>query len=192
MPSCFYRPQRSCDKVMFSDVSVILSADAPRTDTPWTDTPWTDTPWTDTPWADTPVQTPPGQTLPQQTAKAADGTHPTGMPSCSFFLSVVLQGYYSNTVLTWTGSRCWSHDHVGHDHAPGPNAKGIIISSAIHKAADSLVTGCSLQNGKNCHWQKWPSDTIPLFMFRGFLGIVPVKSYNGRELWGRRFCEYRC
>ena len=36
-------------------------------------------------------------------------------------------------------------------------------SSAIHKAAGSLVTGRSLQNGKICCWQERPSDTVLLF-----------------------------
>ena len=36
--------------------------------------------------------------------------------------------------------------------------------SAIHKAAGSFVTGHSLHNGKKCHWQEQPSETIPLFM----------------------------
>ena len=59
-----YHPQRSCGKVMFLHLSVILI-----TYTPWADTPWVDTPWTDTP---------------PEMATAADSTHPTGMHSCAF------------------------------------------------------------------------------------------------------------
>ena len=54
----FYRPQRSCGKVMFSKASVILFTGGYLADTF------------------------PGQTPLQQTATASDGTHPTGMHSC--------------------------------------------------------------------------------------------------------------
>ena len=37
------------------------------------------------------------------------------------------------------------------------------IHSTVHKAAGSLVTGRSLQNGKNCCQQERPSETVPLF-----------------------------
>ena len=57
MFSC-YRPQRSCGKVMFLHLSVILFTGGGV-------------------W-----QTPPRPL--QQTATAADGTHPTGMHSCLF------------------------------------------------------------------------------------------------------------
>ena len=57
----------------------------PRADTPWADPPPEQIPpWADTPWADTPRQTPPWADPPVwQTATAADGTHSTGMHSCS-------------------------------------------------------------------------------------------------------------
>ena len=68
--TCYYRPQRSCGKVMFSQVSVILSTggwgvwEPPPGQTPHlpgqTPQPPRQTPhWEDTPWADTPGQTPP-------------------------------------------------------------------------------------------------------------------------------------
>ena len=59
----FYHPHRSCGKVMFLHLSVILSRGGVCLSACW--------------------DTPPGQTPPpQQTATAADGTHPTGMHSC--------------------------------------------------------------------------------------------------------------
>ena len=94
----FYRPQRSCGKVMFLHLSVILFTGGGV--------------WYDTPWADTPGKTPPGQTHPpcrhpscrippgrhplathssgrhplgrhpHEMATAADSMHPTGMHSC--------------------------------------------------------------------------------------------------------------
>ena len=74
-----YRPQRSCGKVMFLHLSVILSTGGcvypskhlgrlTPGQTPQVDTPRADTPQTDT--------------HPQQMATVADGTHPTGMHSC--------------------------------------------------------------------------------------------------------------
>ena len=70
----FYRPQRSCGKVMFSQESVI--SDIPRADTPRQTLPPADTPL----GKHTPLGRHP---LPhQQTATAADGTHPAGMHSC--------------------------------------------------------------------------------------------------------------
>ena len=91
-----YRPQRSCGKVMFLHLSVILFMEGCLVDTPLGRHPPTmqtppsaDTPHPqDTPlWADTPS----GQTPlldrhrhpPPETATAADGKHPTGMHSCS-------------------------------------------------------------------------------------------------------------
>ena len=67
----FYRPQRSCGKVMFLHLSVILSTGGCLADTP----PGRHPPRADTlpPRADTP---------PPETATAGDGTHPTGMHSC--------------------------------------------------------------------------------------------------------------
>ena len=75
MISHFYRPQGSCGKVMFSQVSVILFMRGgvvvwqtlpldKHPPPPWQTPPHGQTP----PWADPPT--------------AADGTHPTGMPSC--------------------------------------------------------------------------------------------------------------
>ena len=73
--SHFYRPQHSCGKVMFSQVSVILFT-----------------------WGVGVVwQIPPGQTPPlREMATATDGTHPTGMHS---FLS------YKNYVDTERGQK---------------------------------------------------------------------------------------
>ena len=66
-----YSPQRSCDKVIFSQASVILSTEG-EVSAP----------------AHAGIHTPPlgrhtpGQTSPPPVATAADGTHPTGMHSC--------------------------------------------------------------------------------------------------------------
>ena len=85
-----YRPQRSCGKVIFSQVSVSHPVDRgcvypsmhwgrhpPRRHLPRQ----TPRPGQTSPWADT---------LLEQTATAADGAHPTGMHSCSFILFVYL------------------------------------------------------------------------------------------------------
>ena len=80
-----YRPQRSCGKVMFLHLSVILFTGGMCGQTPNGQTPS---------WADTPGQTPPldrhppqadtplGRHPPKEMATAADGMHPTGMHSC--------------------------------------------------------------------------------------------------------------
>ena len=47
--------------------------------------PGADTPWEQTPWSRHP---PREQTPPRDTATAADGTHPTGIHSCSLFLFI--------------------------------------------------------------------------------------------------------
>ena len=104
----YYRPQQSCGKVIFSQVSVSHSVHMGcLPDTPH--------PGQTPPWANPPGQTPPGQTPPRQTphfpvhagihtpsaqwmlgytplpaATAADGTHPSGMHSCFTF------NYYSS------------------------------------------------------------------------------------------------
>ena len=82
----YYRPQRSCGKVMFLHLSVILSTGGGVSasvhagiHTP----PWQTPSWADTPQADnthTPGQTSPRQTTPP-TVTAADATHPTGIHS---------------------------------------------------------------------------------------------------------------
>ena len=60
----FYRPQQSCGKVMFLNMSVILFT------------------WGVYASVHAGIH-PPGRHLsPEQTATAADGTHPTGMHSC--------------------------------------------------------------------------------------------------------------
>ena len=77
----YYRPQRSCGKVMFPQACVKNSVHGGRGVSqhalgqmpPLPSACWERL----TPWADT---LPPPQTL---TATAADGTHPTGMHSCS-------------------------------------------------------------------------------------------------------------
>ena len=74
----YYRLQRSCGKVIFSQASIILSTggvcQTPPGQTPPVQTspslPRQPSSWADTLWAGTP---------PRQTATAADGTHPTGM-----------------------------------------------------------------------------------------------------------------
>ena len=75
---------RSCGKVMFLHMSVILSTGAGEgvvCPSAYWDTP---PPRADNPnWADT--SPPIGLTPPRQTASVADGTHPTGMYSCIFF-----------------------------------------------------------------------------------------------------------
>ena len=103
----YYRPQRSCGKVISSQVSVSHSVCRGVCIPACT---WADTPWVDMPspgqtphWADTPGQIPPGQIPPGRpppltdttpgipprppgqiplVATAADGTHPTGMHFC--------------------------------------------------------------------------------------------------------------
>ena len=61
-----YRPQRSCGKVMFLHLSVILLkggvADTPRADTPW--------------------ETPPCTVHAGRYRQQVGGMHPTGMQSC--------------------------------------------------------------------------------------------------------------
>ena len=89
---CYYRPQRSCSKVMFSQASVILFIGGVSGRHP----PGADTPQADTRQADTPRQTPPRQ----QTATEADGTHPTGMHSCFYVFSQTL----TQTLMYFT---CW-------------------------------------------------------------------------------------
>ena len=84
--SIYYRPQRSCGKIMFLHLSVILFTGGP--DTPLgrnplgRQAPGRHPLGRHLPQADTPL----GR-HPQETTTAADGTHPTGMHSCS---SVVL------------------------------------------------------------------------------------------------------
>ena len=62
-------------------------------------------------------------------------------------------------------------------------------NNAIHKAAGSLVTGCSQKSRQ----QEQPPGTVTPLMTSGKeqwnSGIVPYKSWNGRELWGWRLCE---
>ena len=98
----YYRSQRSCGKVMFLHLFVILSTGGvypsmhlgrhppgetpipgrhlPGQTFPGQTPPWADTPEQTPPWADTPADPPP-----QQTATAADGTYLTGMHSYSFY-----------------------------------------------------------------------------------------------------------
>ena len=81
----FYRPQRSCDKVMFLHVSVILSTGVsgrhhPR-QTPLGRHPW-GTCTHPSPRQLTHGHTTRTDTLHPVTATVADGTHPTGMHSC--------------------------------------------------------------------------------------------------------------
>ena len=84
-----YHPQRSCGKVMFLHMSVILSTGGCLADTPWADTPdrhhWADTPPGQTPLArHPPGQTPPGQSPPRTDTPWVDtplGRHPPGQTS---------------------------------------------------------------------------------------------------------------
>ena len=117
--SCFYHPQRSCGKVMFLHLAVILFtggrgclADThlgrhlrgahtlgthPQAHTSPAHTPLAHTPG-QTPHptsADTPRQTPPAPPTPRETATAADGTHPTGMHFCFVFVFERLMTMYS-------------------------------------------------------------------------------------------------
>ena len=63
-------PQRSCGKVMFLHLSVILSTEGV----------WQILPWANAPLGRPPQrQTPPLGDIPPGTATAVDGTHPTGM-----------------------------------------------------------------------------------------------------------------
>ena len=75
--SGYYRPQRSCGKVMFLHVSVILST----VEGGGRQTPPGQLPWADSPWADSP-RTGRHHPPPTGTATAAGGTHPYGMHSC--------------------------------------------------------------------------------------------------------------
>ena len=94
----FTARKRSCGKVMFLHLSVILltgggciqACNGQRVYTPWIDTLWADTPWADILLSKHPlVQSrppPPGRHVPWQpfpeTATEAGGTHPTRMHSC--------------------------------------------------------------------------------------------------------------
>ena len=80
----YYCPERSCGKVMFLHLSVILSTRRVSTSGP-RGSPWVDTlpPRADTP----PRQTPPAQCM-LGYGQQAGGTHPTGMHSC--FLTIFL------------------------------------------------------------------------------------------------------
>ena len=69
----FYLRQRSCGKVMFLHLSVIVSTAGGCLPPPWADTPLSRDPWADTPSADTPPgrpplgRHPPGKHPPEQT-----------------------------------------------------------------------------------------------------------------------------
>ena len=79
----FYRSQRSCGKIMFTQTSVILFTGGLYPSMHWADTPWQTPPWVDTPWANPPLaDTPPlgrhclGRHPPWQTPPL--GRHPLG------------------------------------------------------------------------------------------------------------------
>ena len=99
----FTTRKRSCGKVMFLHLSVILFTGGCLPLGPWGCLPlgpgdvclWV--PGVCTPWTHMPGQTPPGHTPHRQTLPWADttpikvtieagGTHPTGMHSCVFFI----------------------------------------------------------------------------------------------------------
>ena len=95
----YYRPQRSCGKVMILHLSVILytvgGGCIPACT--WANTPPGQTPPQGRPPRKTPPQAaPPWADTPQQTATVADGTHPTGMHSC--FLKKIHIENYSNMI----------------------------------------------------------------------------------------------
>ena len=77
----FYRLQRSCGKLTFLHVSVILSTWEGAWQTPPGRHPLP-------PWTDTPPPPTPGQTHPVTTT-AVDGMHPTGIHSCISENSVI-------------------------------------------------------------------------------------------------------
>ena len=71
----YYRPKRSCGKIMFLHVSVILSTGGGVWQPPSRQTPFRADP---SPQPDTPPEM----------ATAADGTHPTGIHSCYIYFPV--------------------------------------------------------------------------------------------------------
>ena len=83
---CFHRHLSFCSQGGMWQTPPPRQTPPPQADTPsqcrhplgrypsWQTSSWVDTPWADTPWADTPLGM----------ATASDGTHPTGMHSCSF------------------------------------------------------------------------------------------------------------
>ena len=88
------------------------------------------------------------------------------LPICGYYCEIPCNHAFPNLIL--------EEHHLCFSSEVRRNKQGNVSSnlyvevsnSAIHKIAGSLVTGRSLQNGKNgkkCHWQERPSDTIPLF-----------------------------
>ena len=53
----------------------------------------------------------------------------------------------------------------------------------------SIVTSHSLQNGKNAAGRNDPQTHFSYSRLHRLSGIVPVGSWNSRELWGRRLYE---
>ena len=96
-----YRPQRSCGKVMFSQASVILfTGGVSALGCVWQTPP----PQADAPHqADTPL---PGACwgTPPLVATAADGTHPTGMHSCSSKYILHMYWYFAYISRIYSGS----------------------------------------------------------------------------------------
>ena len=98
----YYRSQQSCGKVMFLHLSVILFTGECLPQYMLGYTPPADTPWSDT----TPDRHPPlgrhipsGRPLPAVTA--ADGTHPTGMHSCSQSFNGAGTGRIGSDYVLW-------------------------------------------------------------------------------------------
>ena len=89
MYRCYYRPQRSCGKVMFLHLSVILftgGVSAPvhaGIQPSWADTAPGQTPLLSSACWDTHLPCPVHAGI--HMATAADGTHPTGMHSCACY-----------------------------------------------------------------------------------------------------------
>ena len=83
----FYRPQRSCEGYVFTPVCLSAGGGGICRSACWDTTPLP--PGAVTPRAGIPQeQAPPSRhPPPQQTATVADGTHPTGMHSCYFYIS---------------------------------------------------------------------------------------------------------
>ena len=125
----YYRPQRSCGKVMFSQASVILftgegvypsmhwGRHPPWTDTPRQTPPWIDTPLAKHPRANTPrqcmlVYTPPAQCMlgypPPPAATASDGT-------VRILLECILVWEASRLVLFPTTIRTTKHRETERD-----------------------------------------------------------------------------
>ena len=91
----------------------------------------------------------------------------------------------------WSGQEQGTHNKVSRTAWP-VECQTWKVNSAIHKAARSLqrysqsrrsVVGTT-PRGRSSRWLH--------SQLMGVSGIVPGKSWNGRELWGWQLCEQRC